>query len=381
MKILVITSRLWLGGAEKHLVRLVSSDLVREHKILVVTFSRGGACEEELKNLNIDVQSLRKKSRWDLLLPSFRMFKLLRKFKPDLIYSVLPTVQIFSLVLGRLFSDASIVWGIRSSRLEYQSATLIPSAVAKVLKLLSPLADGVVFNSFRGRDEYHNTGFKMARPIVIPNGVDTAKFSFSKSSRNICRKKYKLTERDCIVGVVGRAEFNKGPDRVLKVMDLVLAKTSNIFFWIIGRDWDRWLAEAEPQLKRRLRKYVDLQRVVFHGECTDVHEWLSAFDIFLSLSRNEGMPNSLLEAMSCGSFCIATDVGDSRVIANDTGHTLDQHVSIEEIASVILRAVSFDKNTISINGMRARRRAVEQFSQEREVSRFLDYFEETIRER
>ena len=51
---------------------------------------------------------------------------------------------------------------------------------------------------------------------------------------------------------------------------------------------------------------------------TDMPQVYSALSIFTMTSVSEGLPNALLEALACGSFCVATNVGDcAEVIAND----------------------------------------------------------------
>jgi glycosyltransferase involved in cell wall biosynthesis len=65
----------------------------------------------------------------------------------------------------------------------------------------------------------------------------------------------------------------------------------------------------EQDLKK-MASSLDLEKeVVWHGFQKDVRALLATCDVFILASHTEGLPNSLLEAMSMGLACVATDVG------------------------------------------------------------------------
>lgn len=53
-------------------------------------------------------------------------------------------------------------------------------------------------------------------------------------------------------------------------------------------------------------------RIHFVGAKVDVGAWLSLFDVFVLTSAWEGLPGALMEAMSSGLPCLATDVPGTR---------------------------------------------------------------------
>lgn len=57
--------------------------------------------------------------------------------------------------------------------------------------------------------------------------------------------------------------------------------------------------------------------VVFQGRVTDVADFLHATDVFVLPSLQEGMPNSLLEAMACGLPVVATMIGGAVDLVED----------------------------------------------------------------
>lgn len=75
-------------------------------------------------------------------------------------------------------------------------------------------------------------------------------------------------------------------------------------------------------------------------------------DLFISLSRYDGIPVSIMEAMSFGIPAIATDVGGvSEIVINGkTGFLLDQEVNPKDVAEVIMRIAKM--NTDEYNELR-----------------------------
>lgn len=72
-------------------------------------------------------------------------------------------------------------------------------------------------------------------------------------------------------------------------------------------------------------------------------------DLFLNVSRSEGLPISIMEAMSYGIPCAATDVGGTAEIVNSTnGYLLDENFTDEDLISTITtyRDLSTDQKNI-----------------------------------
>jgi len=76
---------------------------------------------------------------------------------------------------------------------------------------------------------------------------------------------------------------------------------------------------------------------------------MAGCDLYVLHSAGEAFPNTLIQAMSCGCVCVATDVGDVRRILDDDELIVPAQNS-EELSSVIERALEFNdekKNGIS----------------------------------
>ncbi len=122
--------------------------------------------------------------------------------------------------------------------------------------------------------------------------------------------------------------FGDGPekDSLVSMCEKVLGPKENIQFHFLGRvpNW-------------KVLEYYSTHMV----------------DLFISLSRYDGIPVSIMEAMSFGIPAIATDVGGvSEIVINGkTGFLLDQEINPKDVAEVIQHLSSLD--TKDYNAMRA----------------------------
>jgi glycosyltransferase involved in cell wall biosynthesis len=69
-----------------------------------------------------------------------------------------------------------------------------------------------------------------------------------------------------------------------------------------------------PALEQMFRQLQVEQNIKFYGEVSNPEQFLREGHFYLLLSRFEGMPNTLLEALQVGLPAIATEVGDLPVL-------------------------------------------------------------------
>jgi glycosyltransferase involved in cell wall biosynthesis len=193
--------------------------------------------------------------------------------------------------------------------------------------------------------------FAPGRVVRIPNGVDTARFA----PEPVRREGEVLPRRTAIF--VGRLEPPKRVDTLLKA-------------WRAAPHGSRLLIVGEGSLRRAwedLARTERLECVEFLGLRSDIPRLLRESDIFVLSSDREGMPNALLEAMSCGLCCIASHVGAIPEMLGDGVGIAVTPGDVSALGDALSKALS-DRSLSQELGQRARRRVVEHYSIESVVS-------------
>jgi L-malate glycosyltransferase len=170
-------------------------------------------------------------------------------------------------------------------------------------KLIWSNAKAVICNSKKLKELALET--KKLKIDIIYNGVDTKEFKPKKKNNKI------LT-----LISTGRLIERKGYQYLIPAL-----KSLNVKLQLIG-DGD-YLFKLK---KLDLGKNVEFIGSIKHSE---IKRYLQNADIFVLPSLNEGMSNSILEAMACGLPIITTDVGGSRELINGNGFIVKQKNSNE----------------------------------------------------
>lgn len=143
-----------------------------------------------------------------------------------------------------------------------------------------------------------------SRPLLIPNGIDTERFS--PGDRVAARRALGLPVDIPLVGTAGRIEAVKGQDLLVAAMAGLPAE---IGLAIAGDGSCRRALEAQAQALGLAG------RVHFLGHVEDLPTFYRALDLFCLPSRAEGLPLAILEAQACGIPVVATAVGAVNEVA------------------------------------------------------------------
>ncbi len=337
-KVLIYISSLNMGGAER-VVTTLANKLQNTMDLVVLTDTCGKNeydNTEGFKRVNMDYQVasnivLRAINRFSYL---YKLRKKIDVIKPDVIIS-------FSIESGLRVQKALFLK-------KYKKIITVRSNPAndyptkqkkdKISKKISA-NDGFIFQTEEQRDFFSEE--IREKGVVIQNPINP-EFLVPIDRTNI--KKQIVT--------VGRLTKSKDHKTLLKAYDKVAEKFPDYEFIIYGE------GELEQETHRIWETLTHKNQIVLYGAIKEVREKIKNAAVFVLSSSNEGLPNSLMEAMAMGIPVVSTDCpcgGPKSLIRdNENGYLVpvgDDILLAEKIANLLQNkelAHSFSVNATKI---------------------------------
>lgn len=362
IKLIHVVYSLRIGGLESVIVDLVNKTSSNfDNTICCITGP--GPMADRIKNENVKIITIGKREGLDLALP-LRFAKLFSLHKPDIVHTT-NWGTIDAIIGAKLARVPSVVhaqhgWDI--------SDVVKPRGRKKrIMKLLSYKVDKFIAVSDEIREWLvEDIGVKKDKVVLIDNGVDTGKFS--PKDKDVIRRKLGYDTETVIIGTVGRLDPVKNQRSLILAFKNLTEKYKNIGLMLIGD------GPLRGELMRLTESLGISDRVLFLGEREDVDELLNVMDIFVLPSIAEGMPKTVLEAMSTGLPVVASEVGaiPKLVIHGETGLLIppsDENALIEAIEYYLL-----NPSKREVHGCAGRKRILERFSLNRMVQAYEELF-------
>ena len=308
MKIFHIIDTLNWGGAQKLLLTFVENSINNE--ITLISF-KDNPNSKSIKNLFLDhgihleiinAKKLYSSSR------IFRLMKFIKAVKPDVIHTHLSYANIIGGVCG-FFSRIPVVTTLHNSSYDPKKTSKIVIFIETiVLKFLTNLIIAVGYSV----EKVHQARVRK-EIIVIPNAVNPI-LPIEESERIQLKEKILGPGNFKVITAVGRLSPQKAYPDLLNAFTGVIQQFPDARLLVAGEGKER------QHLEDKITKLNLTGKVFLLGQRDDVSNLLQITDIFINSSYWEGLPVSILEAMSAGLPIIATNVGDiPRIIDHEVG--------------------------------------------------------------
>jgi glycosyltransferase involved in cell wall biosynthesis len=287
MKILFLSESTASSGGTRQLLLLASALAARGHA-LTVACRPASVLNALCAGSGIRTENFAFGSGADLA-SAFRLASFCRRERFDVMQTFHPRAHGAALVakyLGArpaLVVRRGVIFGIPAnpvSRFKYSSG--------KIAALVA--VSGAV------KEEFLNAGVRREKISVIPPGIDAAPWEKSFAAR-----KELGWAPPFRIGMIAHFAPFKGQDLLLKAAPRVLAEFPGTRFVFIGR--------GEAEMKALAASAGLSASVEILGPRDDVPALIPTFHIVTAPSRQEGVPNTLIEAQICGVPVVGSDVG------------------------------------------------------------------------
>jgi glycosyltransferase involved in cell wall biosynthesis len=216
-----------------------------------------------------------------------------RRFRPDVIHGYLFGPNLFAVAAGRLAGVPVVAVAKRNvDAFETGRQVLLQRLAHRMATHVTAVSEAVA-------DTVVALGVPRARVTVIPNGVDVGRFPDPAGSRGAASGVAGIP----VIGSVGCLAPRKDYATLLEALAELQARGRAFRAMLVGDGPER------AALESRARALGVEGRVGWLGEREAVENLLACMDVFVLSSREEGIPNALLEAMAAGRPAVATAVG------------------------------------------------------------------------
>ena len=307
--VMQVTWSLVAGGAETYALTIASGLDSARYRSVMCGVDQGGALEGEITRRGIPwtVMNRRPGIDWPLM---WRMFKLFRREKVDVIHTHHFNQLFYSLIPARL-------QGIRIIHTEHSVEVYKRPHLRLALKMMSLLCYRVTAIGSDGQQVLSKrVGISHRRLRVIRAAVDLSRFQINAA---VARQQLGLRPEHQVVTIVARLYPEKNHQLLLAAFQQVAAKLPDARLLIVGDGIE------QQSITSRIAALGLQQQVQMLGVRSDVPLILAASDLSVLCSNREGLPIAVLEAMAASRPVVATRVGDLPLVVNDgeTGLLVD----------------------------------------------------------
>lgn len=315
VNVLHIINGLDRGGAEKMLFKF-NSFSKNDNKIKNITLSL-----TKKDFLNDSSESIDLFETYELNLKSlniFNAFKVIKiikkKYKIDIVQGWMYHGNLFGFIIQKLFfPDAKIYFNVRHALYNYKFENIKNIISIKIGKYLSRYTDKIIYNSEVSKFHHEKIGYSKSKGIIIRNGFKKLQNNFDKQKKIF---PWAINENTIVVAKIARFHKIKAYEIFLKACEKI-DKKFNIQVVCIGN------GTGGKEFKKILNTFSFRNKPLTLGEVFKPEIYLKDIDLLINSSFAESMPNIIGEAFLHGSFCIASDVGDTNLYFPDKNYLFE----------------------------------------------------------
>lgn len=298
------------GGAERVISR-ISGGLSEKYELYIFLIDGNNKfyeCAGEIIDLGVGSD----KYVFNAIKAIFQFPKMIKKYRIDCVISFLIIPNILNCLLNR---HAVKMISIR----DYTNSKMCKTWMEKIkyyfCKKCYKVADKVISVSKELNIEtIKDYNISKSRACVIENPYDVVEIK-QRASEEIESDIYDFITQNRTAVAVGRLDEQKGYIELINTFSKVYNERPDAALIILGEGAQR------KELQRLICEKKLEERIRLLGTCKNPFAYISRCQLYVSTSRHEGFPNTLVEAMACGVPVIHADckTGPREILCKQSG--------------------------------------------------------------
>lgn len=304
-----------LSGVQNMMIQLLKGLNQANYDIYVVSCEGGPLVNEVLKNnwTHIPLKNMHREISLKDFKATIELYRILNDIKPDIIHTHSSKTGFIGRIVGRIAGVKLVIHTLHGFSFHPYQSFIVRTFYQILESFAAIFADYNVFvNQFEREIALHKLGFNSKKALTIYNGI----------------KPYKV-----IKSYEGISDYSEKPFRLVSVLRFssqknivatieqainIVKENKNIYFTFYG------YGELFDVCKNLIIANNVTENIKLPGWITAIRKHLLDYDVFLLNSLWEGLPISILEAMSVGLPVIASSIkGNNELVDDSNGWLID----------------------------------------------------------
>jgi glycosyltransferase involved in cell wall biosynthesis len=329
-----------------------------------------------------EVQIDRKISPFSNLKSIYQLVQIIKYHQYDLVHVHTPIAAVLGRIAAKLAGAKRIVYTSHGLPFHDLSSPKQYFLYSSIEKLTAKITDLIISQNHEDVSTVIKLGLCPPEKIAyLGNGVDIERFQRSRitvTHQNELRQSLGIPETaNLIIGTIGRLTRKKGSGYLIEAVAKILPEFPNLHVLIIGAQLNSDPEPFQTELVQRIQALGIEKNVIITGERQDIPEILGLLDIFtLPTFTHEGLPRSIVEAMSMSLPVVATDIRGCReaVLHGRTGLIVPPQNS-DKLADA-LRTLLLDSDLRQAYGKAGRLRVETEYDESFVFQRLENFYRE-----
>lgn len=239
-----------------------------------------------------------------------------------------------AVICARLFGGSSLI-KLRTGRKWYEQYLDGHFSRWQLMALFRLVSQIIIVNR-EVEDLLAGLGISAKHMIYLPNAVDVNHFHLvTDEIKFSLRRQFNIPLHSSVVCYVGRLSYLKGVDILLNSWAQLPAEIRcHTILALVGD------GEERPVLEELIARLALKDSVILYGMQENVRDYYWASDVFILPSRQEGLSNSMIEAMSCGLPVISSATGGALdIVADGQNGWLFRNDQPEHLCQILMRCL------------------------------------------